>query len=174
MKTILISLIVVLLPLGVTMAQTMNTKINDPKNKNREILIGYCNLDGLKSGEFGNYFQSQYELYQPADKYIEKLKEKINLVDITVVFGSWCSDSQLQVGRFFKILDRSNYNDKNLKIIAVDRDKNAYTTNIESLKIERVPTFIITQHGDELGRIVESPKKTLEKDLWNIVNRVKM
>lgn len=174
MRTLFISFLIMLLPVSALMAQNMNTIIKDPKHKNREILIGYCNLEGLKSGKFGNYFQSQYEVYQPADKYIEKLKGKINLVDITVVFGSWCSDSQLQVGRFFKILDRSNDNGKNLKIIAVDRDKNAYTTNIESLKIERVPTFIISQHGEELGRIVESPKKTLEKDLWKIVNRTKM
>jgi len=173
MKTLFISFLILMLSASGLIAQNINTKIKDPKNKNREILIGYCNLGGLKSGEFGNYFQSQYEVYQPADKYIKKLREKINFVDITVVFGTWCSDSQLQVGRFFKILDRSNYDDKNLKIIAVDRDKNAYTTNIESLKIERVPTFIISQHGEELGRIVESPKKILEKDLWKIVNRVK-
>ncbi len=173
MRILIISLIAVLLPVSGLTAQTMNTKIKDPKNPEQEILIGYCNLPGLKSGEFGNYFQSQYETYKPSDKYIEKLKEKINLVDITVVFGSWCSDSELQVGRFFKVLDMAGYKNKNLKIIAVDRDKNAYTTNIKSLKIERVPTFIVSQHGKELGRIVESPKKSLENDLMKIVSRVK-
>ena len=173
MRTLLISLLALMLPLSGLLAQTMNTKIKDPKNPKREILIGYCNLYGLKSGEFGNYFNSQYETYKPAAKYIEKLKEKINYVDITVVFGTWCSDSQLQVGRFFKVLDQAGYDDKNLKIIAVDRDKNAYTTNIESLRIERVPTFIVSEHGKELGRIVESPKKSLEKDLAKIVDRAK-
>ncbi|NOX84820.1 MAG: thioredoxin family protein [Chlorobi bacterium] len=173
MRTFLISLLAILLPLSSLLAQNMNTKIKDPKNPKREILIGYCNLPGLKSGEFGNYFQSQYETYKPSDKYIEKLKEKINYVDITVVFGSWCSDSQLQVGRFMKVLDQAGYDDKNLKIIAVDRDKNAYTTNIASLKIERVPTFIVSQHGRELGRIVETPKKSLEKDLLKIVSRAR-
>ncbi len=173
MRTILISLLAILLPLSSLLAQNMNTKIKDPKNSKREILIGYCSLPGLKNSEFGYYFQSQYETYKPSDKYIEKLKEKINYVDITVVFGSWCSDSQLQVGRFIKVIDQAGYDDKNLKIIAVDRDKNAYTTNITSLKIERVPTFIVSQHGKELGRIVETPKKSLEKDLEKIVSRAK-
>jgi len=174
MKNIVFSILMVLLSVSGLTAQNFNTEIKDPKLNNRKVLVGYCNQEGLKSGVFGTYFQSQYETYKPSDKYIEKLREKINLVDITIVFGTWCSDSRLQVGRFYKILDLSNYNDKNLKVIGVNSDKNAFTTNIDPLKIERVPTFIIYQHGEELGRIVESPKKSLEKDLLKIVNRAKM
>ena len=77
------------------------------------------------------------------------------------------------MGRFFKILDETGYKEKNLTIIGVDRTKNALSVNIENLNIERVPTFIVFQDGKELGRIVESPKKSLEEDLWKIVKKVK-
>ena len=38
------------------------------------------------------------------------------------------------------------------------------------LDIELVPTFIFYRNGEELGRIVETPEDTLEKDLAEIVN----
>lgn len=154
-------------------AQNVNTIIEDPDLDFKKILVGECTPEALTKGEFGAYYESQYELYQPASKYTEKLKEKINLVDITVVFATWCSDSKIQVPRFFKVLNASSYNKKRMKIVAVNRQKNAVTTNIQYLDIELVPTFVISQNGKELGRIVETPKKSLETDLWKIVNKAK-
>jgi hypothetical protein len=155
-------------------SQSLNVIVKDPDLKNKEVMVGKCNRDGLKQGEFGAYFKSQYEVYEPAQKYIDKMKTKINLVDITVVFGTWCSDSKLQVPRFYKILDQSGYNEKRMTVIGVNRKKKAFTTNIEHLKIERVPTFIVSQNGKELGRIIESPKKTLEKDLARIIKKARL
>ena len=154
--------------------QSLNTIIKDPDLNNKEVMVGKCNRTGLQKGEYGAYFNSQYEVYKPSDKYIEKMKTKINLVDITVVLGTWCSDSKIQVGRFFKVLDLSGYNDKRMTIIGVSRKKQAFTTNIENLGIDLVPTFIIYQNGNELGRIVESPKRSLERDLAKIINKAKL
>ena len=156
-----------------TFAQARNAKVKDPKLNNKEVAIGYWDTKGLGEGEFGLYFGSQYELYDPADKYIEKMQGSINNLDITIVFGSWCSDSKIQMGRFFKVLKEAGYNDMHLKIIGVNRDKNALSVNIENLGIESVPTFIVYQSGKELGRIIETPKKSLEKDLAKIVSRAK-
>lgn len=152
-------------------SQTKNVMIMDEKI-NKKVLIGYCDRSGLEEGVFGTYFTSQYELYEPKEGTIKKLTEVINKVKITVVFGTWCSDSKLQMGRFYKILDETGYKEKNLTVIGVNRDKNALSVNIENLDVELVPTFIVYQNDKELGRIVESPKKSLEDDLWKIVKRV--
>ena len=84
-------------------SQMKNATVKDPKLNNQEILIGYCDLKGLTAGVYGVYFESQYELYSPAEKYIEKMRPVINNVDIVIVFGSWCSDSKIQVPRFYKV-----------------------------------------------------------------------
>lgn len=165
--------IIVLFSFHEISAQAVNTKVKDPGLNMKEVLVGRCNRTGLKEGEFGAYFNSQYELYQPSKSQTEKLKDKINLVDITVVFATWCSDSKIQVPRFFKVLDAAGYNEKRMSLIGVMRDKNALTTDIGYLKIKLVPTFIVSQNGKELGRIIETPKKSLEKDLWKIVNKAK-
>lgn len=151
-------------------SQTKNVVIMDEKI-NKNVMIGYCDRSGLEQGVFGTYFTSQYELYTPKEAVIKKLTEVINKVKITVVFGTWCSDSKLQMGRFYKILDETGYKEKNLTVIGVNRDKNALSLNIDNLDVKLVPTFIIYQNDKELGRIVETPKKSLEDNLWKIVKK---
>ena len=151
-------------------SQTMNTEITDQK-LSKNVLVGFCDEKGLQKGEFGVYFNSQYETYSPKAKTIEKLKTKINNYEIKIVFATWCSDSKLQVPRFFKILDLTDFNKSKLETIGVDRNKNALVVNIANLNIEMVPTFIIYKYGEEIGRIVESPTKSLEDDLLKIIGK---
>lgn len=150
------------------MAQNINTEIRDPKLR-KDVLVGFCNEKGLEKGEFGVYFKSQYEVYTPKAKTIEKIKSKINDYDIKIVFASWCSDSKLQLPRFYKILDLAEFKKSQLETIGVDRNKNALVVNIADLDIELVPTFIVYKYGEEVGRIVETPIKSLEDDLLKII-----
>ncbi len=157
---------------AVVLGQTRNTRITDEKLK-KGVLVGFCDKQGLKKDEYGTYFNSQYELYEPADKYVKKISEKLERVEVKIVFGSWCHDSKIQLPRFIKVLDLAGYDERDLMIIGVDSNKNALLMNIEDLDIKRVPTFIIMQNGVELGRIIESPVKSLERDLWKIVRKAK-
>ena len=83
--------------------------------------------------------------------------------------GTWCSDSRREVPRFFKILDAVNYPSDKVAIICVDEDKKTRGNELTGLKIELVPTLIFYKNGNELGRIVESPNDTLEKDIIKIL-----
>jgi hypothetical protein len=38
-------------------------------------------------------------------------------------------------------------------------------------RVERVATIIVTRGGAEIGRIVETPEKSLEEDLLDILER---
>ncbi|MCF6342818.1 MAG: hypothetical protein L3J31_08445, partial [Bacteroidales bacterium] len=73
--------------------------------------------------------------------------------------------------RFYKILALTDFKKLQLETIAVDRNKNALVVNIKDLDIELVPTFIVYKHDKEVGRIVETPVKTLEDDLLNIIGK---
>jgi len=151
-----------------TFAQGKNKVIIDPELK-QNVMIGYVDKEGLKTGEYGYYFNSQYELYSISDKTISKLKEKMGDVAVTIVLGTWCGDSKIQVPRFIKILDAINYPADHLNMIAVDARKEGLVVDIKPFDIERVPTFIFYRNGNEIGRIIETPKKSLEKDLMKII-----
>jgi len=86
------------------------------------------------------------------------------------VLGTWCSDSQEQVPGFFKVLDKIRFDKKNVQMIAVDSAKEAGIIDLVNYNIQKVPTFIIYRKGREIGRIIEKPYMTLEKDLLMFFN----
>lgn len=174
MKNSLLLLVGLLIFVGSGISQEMNKKYQDPK-LNKEVLIGYCNIQGLEQGDFGKKFETEYELYQPKKSEIRKIKSLIrkNNIEIITVFGDWCHDSQEQVPRFFKILDNSGFATKKSKIIAVDRIKSAQSLDISKYNIQRVPTFIVYHNNKEIGRIIETPELSLEEDFLLILRSIK-
>ena len=135
------------------------------------ILIGECNRDAFTMEPFQEWYDFEYEEYTPEQTAVEKLEKYINDgLRIKVVMGSWCSDSQREVPRFYRIMDEAGITDKKVELISVNRDKVVPGMDISTLKIERVPTFIIYDGIKELGRIIETPAETLEKDLLMILS----
>ena len=150
-------------------SQQLNRKMTDPK-LNKEILYGYCDRSGLETGEIGKLFDEYYQIYQPDQATISQLKPKKEGMEILIVLGTWCSDSQEQVPKFFKILDKIRFSKKNVQLICVDSDKKAGDVDLVNFNIQKVPTFIIYKQGREIGRIVETPYASLEKDLLMFFN----
>ena len=149
---------------NVLMSQEINRKIMDPR-LNEEILYGYCNRDGLEAGEFGKVFKEYYSIYEPDKEVLGLMRSKLDSVSVLIVLGTWCSDSQEQVPKFFKVLDKIRFSEKNLTIICVSKDKEAGEIDVKKYDIQKVPTFIIFRGSKEVGRIIETPVTSLEKDL---------
>jgi len=171
MKNLLFSVIFIVLTVSITTAQEVNKKVWD-SDLEENILTGLCNRNGLNTGEFGKYFKEEYNSYNPDEKVITKLRDKFDTIKnckITVIFGEWCSDSQREVPRFFKIIDKCDFNEDNIKIYAVNRKKEGVTVDISKYGIDFVPTFIVFVDGKEKGRIIETPENTLEEDLLKIL-----
>lgn len=154
-----------------TPAQQYNKTGIDNKTQNT-ILIGPCNRDGLKTGDFGAHFFSEYGNYHADTSVINQLKNLRQNLTITIISGTWCGDSKEQVPRFYKILDEAGFDENDITLISIDRDKKAGDLNIDSLKITLIPTFIVYYDNKETGRIVETPKQSLEKDLYRIIPKV--
>lgn len=163
---------VLFLFVSTSFAQDFNKKVHDEK-LDTDVLVDYVDSTGLYDGMFGLYYKTQYEVYSPKSKFIKKSKSILEDGDyeIVTIFGDWCSDSKLQVGRFDKVLAEASFPKNKYKHIAVDRDKKARQIDITKYRISRVPTFIIYLNGIEIGRITESPDSTLEKDLYNILKQ---
>jgi len=170
MKTRILIIISVLFFVGSAYAQEMNKKYHDPE-LDREVLVGYCDLNGIEQGEFGEIFKSNYKIYETEPLIIKQIQSILNKGDyeITSVFADWCSDSEYQLPNFYKVLDEVGFANGKRKLIAVDRSKNAQVIDLSEYDIQLVPTFIIYLKGEEIGRIIETPNDTLEKDLLAIL-----
>lgn len=107
--------------------------------------------------------------YAPDPEVVREAAPLKNGISITLIMGFWCEDSQREVPHIFEVLKRMDWKGVPVKIISVDRDKKADTDGFSSLNIEYVPTFIVYRNGIEIGRIVETPKASLEKDILSIL-----
>ena len=109
--------------------------------------------------------------YIPAEQTIQKLKD-INIpVHVEVFLGTWCSDSKTQVSAFFKVLDAIDSPLITASYVGVPKDKTARQPYIQGRDIQRLPTFIVSVDGQEVGRIIETPVKSVEQDLLDILTR---
>ncbi|MDR2495839.1 MAG: thioredoxin family protein [Tannerellaceae bacterium] len=137
-------------------------------------LMGPCMTDDLRKAPYAEWFTESYDAYTPNPDVLDRLKgENLEGMLITIFFGSWCGDSKREVPRFIKLLKTLSLPEDQYKIIAIGNDEPLYRSapgHEEAGKhIYRVPTFIITRDDEELGRIVEFPATSLERDLLDIV-----
>ncbi|HTH56220.1 MAG TPA: hypothetical protein VL728_09250 [Cyclobacteriaceae bacterium] len=139
-------------------------------------ILGTCSVDALKQEPFASWYTSGLNDYKPNPEILASLK-KINASKLTfkVFFGSWCGDSRRELPRMSKIFNELSIAKENIQWIAVDDSSTFYKQSPQreekGLSIFRVPTFIVYDKNAEIGRIVEFPVETLERDLLKILNR---
>jgi hypothetical protein len=148
--------------------QEFNTLINDKKT-DKPMLIGSTTLEAFSDTSFSWWWNSSYNMYEVDAETAGELKEKLEDINIKIVSGTWCSDSRRELPRLFKILDSIQYPTESVVIISVNRDKVGLEDEVEGLQIDFVPTIIFSKENKELGRIIEMPFETLEKDMLEIL-----
>lgn len=150
-------------------AQEINKIVYD-EIAEENILLGYCNKEGFTGDDFNYWFADEYKHYSIDEETLELLNsDSFSSLHIKTVVGTWCEDSQRELPRIIKILDHLDFNFDYLAIIGVDKNKKAEETEVDQLNIELVPTIIIYIDDKEIGRIIESPTESLEKDITNII-----
>jgi hypothetical protein len=145
-------------------------KITQDEKNGEPLILGYCPASLMNDSTFSNSWTTEYNNYQPDIEILDKLEGKLDSINIKIVFRSTCSDSREQLPRLFKILNELNYNVNTITLIGVSREKQGLSNEAEGLEIEFVPTIIFYKDGKEIGRIVETPAESLEKDLLKILS----
>ncbi len=168
MKSILLLLVLSLS--AIVYAQKKDTVIVDEMS-GKPMLLGISTREALQDTNFSWWFNSAYKLYDVDSTALNKLKNKLSDIKITIIMGTWCSDSRREVPRFYKILDYLNVPDSSVKLIMVDRSLFGKGDEADDLNFKFVPTIIFYRSGKEIGRIVESPKQSLEKDMLAILTK---
>lgn len=139
---------------------------------NKKVLWGRITLEAFSMDLCQDWYAPEYVAFVPKTKIIKKLKElDLSNISIELILGSWCHDSHREVPRFIKILNAINFQFDQLQMNALDTFKTSPDYNTNGHKIAYVPTVIVYRNGKEIGRIIESPKKSLEKDLLKIISK---
>lgn len=139
-------------------------------DQNKFMLVGITDREAYQDSIFAGWFNSEYTNYKVNTQILNEQKHLLNGKLIKIVLGTWCSDSRREVPRFIKILDFLEFPSDKVMFLNVDREMNGLSNEADKLNIEFVPTFIVYESGEELGRIVETPIETLERDLLSIIS----
>jgi thiol-disulfide isomerase/thioredoxin len=130
-------------------------------------LLGPLTIEDLL--DLPEWFGEDFIGYLPDPQYADQLKAALGDVEMVCVLGTWCSDSKREVPRMLRIMQYANIPPEKLRMIGVDREKRSPADEAAPYDVTLVPTFIFLRDGEEIGRIVEAPLATLEKDILGIV-----
>ncbi len=135
----------------------------------QEMLVGWGDRSDMEQPPYSGWFDHTYAEYHPDDSSLHVLRgTPLSGMEVLVVLGTWCPDSRREVPRFFRVADVLEIPDTNIRVLYVDRSKKAPRMEEDTLRIERVPTFIFYFDGKEVARIIEVPQGSFEEEFGRI------
>lgn len=146
---------------------------NTKKHKKEKHLIGKINFEDLNVTPYSNWFDTKYSVKDSIASFIDTSGYKIK-----IFMGTWCGDSKEQVPKFYNIINKIGLNLEKVELFAVGYESDEYkmskTKEDNIQNIFKVPTFIFLDNNNkEIGRIIEKPVISLEKDFFDIIYRTK-
>lgn len=162
-KRTIIGITIMLLTPMMSSGQDTTANSDDP------MLTGNISRINLLDAPYGAWFKENIDAYTVDKNKAEAFRDALADLDIVIFLGTWCSDSKREVPRIFKILDYLAIPPERIRIVAVDRDKLTPDHDEVGFNIHHVPTVIFYLEGIEMGRFVEEPFGSLEKDFADIL-----
>lgn len=138
--------------------------------KEKQYLVGYYSYEDYQ--KVCKWEEFVDEDYKTSRKWMDSLRS-LNIgeeLSMQLFLGSYCPDSKKWVPRFYALKDELPIGE--VSIISVDTTKKDEKGIWEDVGLKKIPTFIIYNGTDEVGRITEKPKGRLEKNLYRILKRL--
>ena len=141
--------------------------------KGNLILLGKTTRERLAQAPFDSWYIKNYESYIVDSNIAAQAKPLLGNKRFLLFMGTWCGDSRREVPRMYRILDYCQVKPAQITLINLSNSDTAYKQSPgheeQGLNIRRVPTLLIFEGKREIGRVVESPVTSLEKDILAIV-----
>ena len=133
-----------------------------PKQSEDSFFVGEITGEELLAKE--RPFSSEYQSYQPSQDELT-LFSRLEGMDIVVFFGIWCHDSQREVPRLLKLIEKSGVQLHYVSFVALNLDKKLPEKYQDNFKVAYTPTLFVMKDGQQLAKMVERPKMSISKDL---------
>ena len=116
-------------------------------------------------------FNANYQAYKLSAGSVASFKASLpEALEVRVLFGTWCHDSEREVPRLLKLLNLAGIPDESVELYALDLKKKDPRGMANTMGISYTPTFIFNVGGTEVGRIVERPEESLISDIARLAN----
>lgn len=138
--------------------------------ENDTILIGQINRKNLELNyTYNAWLKSSQERSRIPENWVDEHIEYTEDLSVKIYLGTWCSDTQRELGAMIKILDALKIPDQQIQMFALSESKDSPQGFELVDDIRQVPTLIFLKNGKELNRIVEFPIESLHQDISKIL-----
>jgi hypothetical protein len=137
--------------------------------KDKQYLVGYYDYATFQKECRWDHFTD--EKYKPSQRWLDSLAT-LHITDslrLQLFLGCYCGDSKKWVPRFFDL--KPGLPIAEVEIISVDTTKKDEKNLATAVGLKKIPTFIFYQGSNEIGRIVEKPKRGLERNIFNLLKK---
>ena len=154
-------------------AQKSTITIESTDTRGNLMLLGKATKERLEQEPFAGWFNKNYNDYRIDSSTADLLKPAVASKRFLIFMGTWCGDSRMEVPRIYKLLDYCGVQASQIELITVNVHDSVYkqspTHEEKGLNIHRVPDLLVYEHDLEIGRVIETPVQSWEKDLLAIV-----
>lgn len=158
--------------LATTQAQTPYTYTEDTQAPGTYILNGIVTKYALQNYPAFSWYALNANAYTPKEAHVNAMKEGKGKLKYLVFGGTWCSDTQFILPKFFKIQEAATVADADISFFATDRNKKTIGNITDVLNVTNVPTLIVLKEGKEIGRVVEYGKTGMwDNELAEIIKQ---
>jgi len=135
-------------------------------------LIGACTVDELH--DHTTKYDVDIKAYTPDLLVMQDARGITTPTEFVVGFGMWCSTCAEWLPRFLKFVEETGNENFTVKLISINEDLDNPAELLERYAIDGVPSFIILQGDQEIGRVgpdavEDDPDLVLEKAIVDII-----
>jgi len=167
---IILTILMVIFPLATKgQEKTYNIETESISEYVDKILNGPITKEGLRKMPYKVWFNSNYKTYIVDTETLKNIKNK-SLKDLKILafMGTWCHDSNREIPRLLRVVEEMGIAEQ-LELYGLDVNKKSQFEREKAFNIKKTPTIIFMRDGEEIGRILERPKVSFEKEFEKIL-----
>lgn len=137
------------------------------QNGNDKVMKGKIEMKALMQDQSTDWFYKGVNNYQPNDNMLNYIKANRTNYNLVVVMGTWDETSRKVVPELYKVMITAGSPED--QVLMFGADQKMQTDAPTDYKVKKLPTVIVFRDGSEVGRIVGTPKESIEGDLSRIL-----
>ncbi|MDC6479162.1 hypothetical protein PQZ08_04810, partial [Flavobacteriaceae bacterium] len=132
MKKSILSIYFILLIIGCKNQEPQKTTPQKPLEvesligeEGETVILGYMNRANLNTPEFQAWFQPEYDNIKIPEGWAEEFKPLAKNLEFKLFLGTWCGDTQRELGGMFKLLDLMGVSQDKIEMYSISEAKDS-------------------------------------------------
>lgn len=116
-----------------------------------------------------DWFRSGFDAYTPSEVVMSELNDRKDNYSVVIFGGEWCPDTRRTLPSFMKVLSETGLPEEKIQIWMLDKNFSSGGGPEKNLSIRSVPTFVIYEDNEEVGRLSSATERPYEEAILDVI-----